>query len=89
MKIKLTEEERKARSIANVRRWEKEHPEKRKEYTKKYYQSEAGKAKKAEQNRRYREKLKLKKLEEIEEEFEYGYDYHEAYQNRLLEEREY
>ena len=68
MRTRLTDEERKARSIANVRRWEKEHPEKRKEYTKKYYQSDAGKAKKAEQNRRYREKLKLKKVGAIKNE---------------------
>ena len=64
MRVKLTEEEKKAKNIANVRRWEAKNPEKRKEYTKRYYQSEAGKAKKAEQNRRYREKMKLKKMEE-------------------------
>lgn len=64
MIVKLTEEEKKVRHIAHVRKWEAKNPEKRKEYTKKYYQSEAGRAKKAEQNRRYREKMKLKKLEE-------------------------
>ena len=68
MRVKLTEEERKARNIANVRRWEKEHPERRKEYTKNYYQSDIGRAKKAEQNRRYREKMKLKKMEETKNE---------------------
>lgn len=62
MRVKLTEEEKKARHVAHVRKWEAKNPEKRKEYTKKYYQSEAGKAKKAEQNRKYREKMKLEKL---------------------------
>ena len=48
----------KEETIERVRKWEKENPYKRKEYTKKYYQSEIGKLKKKEQNRRYREKFK-------------------------------
>ena len=35
--------------------------------TRAYYQTERGKAKKAEQNRRYREKMKLRKLRELNE----------------------
>lgn len=47
--------------IERVIKWQKENKEKQYEYTKKYYNSEKGKLKKAEQNRRYYEKIKAKK----------------------------
>lgn len=80
------EESRKKKNIENVRRWEKMHPEKRKEYTKRYYQSEAGKLKKKEQNRKYREKLKLKKLEVLAEEIVEPDEYDAYIDNKLEEE---
>lgn len=55
---KLYYERHKEKEIARIRKWEKENPEKRKEYTKKYYQSEQGKAKKREQRKRLRERKK-------------------------------
>ena len=42
---KLYYERHKEKEITRVRKWEKENPEKRKEYTKKYYQSEQSQGK--------------------------------------------
>lgn len=50
--------------INNVREWEKLNPEKRKEYTIKYYKTEKGHRKRLEQQKRYREKKKLIKANE-------------------------
>ena len=77
-------EKHKESEIKRVRAWEKEHPEKRKEYTKKYYQSEQGKLKKAEQRKRrliritdLREQVEFlmkreNKLQQIEQMFKSG-----------------
>ena len=45
--------------INDVREWEKLNPEKRKEYTIKYYKTEKGHRKRLAQQKRYREKKKL------------------------------
>lgn len=50
--------------IENTREWEKLNPEKRKEYTIKYYKTEKGHRKRLAQQKRYREKKKLIKENE-------------------------
>ena len=50
--------------IDRVREWEKLNPEKRKEYTIKYYKTERGHRKRLAQQKRYREKQKLIKENE-------------------------
>jgi len=50
--------------INNVREWEQLNPEKRKEYTIKYYKTEKGHRKRLAQQKRYREKRKLIKENE-------------------------
>lgn len=55
--------------IENVRDWEKLNPEKRKEYTIKYYKTEKGHRKRLAQQKRYREKKKLiKENEKLQQE---------------------
>ena len=52
--------------IERTREWEKLNPEKRKEYTIKYYKTEKGHRKRLAQQKRYREKKKLiKELEKL------------------------
>lgn len=65
---KLYYERHKEKEIARIRKWEKENPEKRKEYTIKYYKTEQGKAKKREQRKRLRERKKQIAIAKVWEE---------------------
>lgn len=65
---KLDDEERLKSHRESVKRWKEKNHDKQRSYEKKYLKTEAGKAKKAEYNRRYREKMKLKKMEETKNE---------------------
>lgn len=56
----ITYHQSREKTIDRVRDWEKLNPEKRKEYTIKYYKTEQGHRKRLAQQKRYREKKKLK-----------------------------
>lgn len=60
----ITYHSNREKEIERVREWEKENPEKRKEYTIKYYKTEKGHRKRLAQQKRYREKKKLIKENE-------------------------
>ena len=85
---KLSDEERLKSHRESVKRWKEKNYDKQRSYEKKYYKTEAGKAKKAEYNRRYIEKMKLKKMEETKEKIdEYDeFDEYDAYEDNKLEE---
>ena len=55
----ITYHQNREKEIDRVREWEKLNPEKRKEYTIKYYKTERGHRKRLAQQKRYREKMKL------------------------------
>ena len=60
-------ETHKEQRIAYIKKWKEENPDKFKEHQKKYRSTEHYKELKKEHNRRYREKLKLRKQQELEE----------------------
>lgn len=60
----ITYHQNREKEIDRVREWEKLNPEKRKEYTIKYYKTEQGHRKRLAQQKRYREKQKLIKENE-------------------------
>lgn len=60
----ITYHQNRKKEIERVRDWEKLNPEKRKEYTIKYYKTEKGHRKRLAQQKRYREKKKLIKENE-------------------------
>lgn len=60
----ITYHQNREKEIERVREWESLNPEKRKEYTIKYYKTEKGHRKRLAQQKRYREKKKLIKENE-------------------------
>lgn len=60
----ITYHQNREKIIERTREWQKLNPEKRKEYTIKYYKTEKGHRKRLAQQKRYREKKKL--INEIE-----------------------
>lgn len=60
----ITYHQNREKEIERTREWEKLNPEKRKEYTIKYYKTEKGHRKRLAQQKRYREKKKLIKENE-------------------------
>lgn len=70
----------KEKEIARVRQWEKENQEKRKEYTKKYYQSERGKMMRAGQIKR-----RIEKMNKLKEEIQKLNNLIKNFENWLIE----